>query len=77
LEKRLEGLAVAKVIEFYIPATFSKRVKWLPPQERGKVLEFRLPATKSAWSRSDDWFHEAATESWTPKTRRMEPTIGL
>ena len=48
LGKRLEGLAVAKVIAFYIPATFSKRVKWLPPQVRGKVLEFRLPATKSA-----------------------------
>jgi hypothetical protein len=39
---------VARVIEFYIPSTFSKRVKWLPPEQRGKVLEFRLPAKKSA-----------------------------
>lgn len=39
---------VAKVIEFYIPTRFSKRVKWLPPQGRGRVIEFRLPATKPA-----------------------------
>ena len=36
------------VIEFYIPTKFSKRVKWLPPQVRGRVIEFRLPTKKSA-----------------------------
>jgi hypothetical protein len=39
---------VAKVIEFYIPTKFSKRVKWTPPQQRGKVIEFCLPTKKSA-----------------------------
>jgi len=39
---------VAQVIEFYKTIKFSKRVKWLPPQERGRVIEFRLPTTKSA-----------------------------
>jgi hypothetical protein len=39
---------VAKVIEFYIPIKFAKRVKWLSPQQTGRVIEFRLPTTKSA-----------------------------
>ena len=49
--KRTEDVkdaAVAKIIEFYIPITFSKRLKWLPPQQRGRVIEFRLPSKKSA-----------------------------
>ena len=40
--------AVAKVIEFYIPTRFLKRAKWIPPQERGKVIEFCPPTKKSA-----------------------------
>jgi hypothetical protein len=39
---------VAKVIEFYIPTRFSKRVKWIPLLQRGKVIEFSLPPKKSA-----------------------------
>jgi hypothetical protein len=51
LGKRAEDLkdaAVAKVIEFYIPTNFSQRVKWLPPQERGIVIEFCPPTKKTA-----------------------------
>jgi len=40
--------AVAKVIEFYIPIKFQWRAKWIPVHERGKVIEFCLPAKKSA-----------------------------
>jgi hypothetical protein len=39
---------MAKVIEFYIPALFHKQVKWTPPAERGKVLEFLVEIRKSA-----------------------------
>ena len=39
---------VAKVIEFYIPTKFSKRVKWVPLPQRRKVIEFYLPPKKSA-----------------------------
>jgi len=39
---------VAKVIEFYIPANFSRCTKWIPPEERGKVIEFSLPTKRSA-----------------------------
>ena len=39
---------VAKVIEFYIPNKISKRVKWIPLLQPGKVIEFCLPAKKSA-----------------------------
>jgi hypothetical protein len=38
---------VAKVIEFYVPTNFSKRVKWLPPQQR-RVIEFCPPTKKTA-----------------------------
>jgi hypothetical protein len=32
---------LANVIEFYIPNTFRKQMKWTPSEQRGKVLEFR------------------------------------
>jgi hypothetical protein len=41
-------IRMAKIIEFYIPSNFRKNDKWIPPQERGKIIEFSLPAKKSA-----------------------------
>ena len=35
VEKRV-GMIMAKVIEFYIPNNFRKRVIWTPPEQRGK-----------------------------------------
>jgi hypothetical protein len=35
---------MAKLIEFYIPTKFLKSVKWVSPLQRGRVIEFRLPA---------------------------------
>jgi hypothetical protein len=40
--------AMARIIEFYIPARFHKPVKWMPPVERAKVLEFPAEVRKSA-----------------------------
>ena len=40
--------SVANVVEFYIPSTFRKQVKWTPPEQRGKLIEFYTPAKKSA-----------------------------
>jgi hypothetical protein len=40
--------AMARIIEFYIPARFHKAMKWIPPTERGKVLEFPAEVRKSA-----------------------------
>jgi len=39
---------MAKVIEFYIPANFRKKSKWIPEEQRGKVIEFRSDLKKSA-----------------------------
>ncbi len=39
---------MAKIIEFYIPQSFRKVSKWVPPDERGKVLAFPLAVRKSA-----------------------------
>jgi hypothetical protein len=42
------GMTVAKVIEFYIPNNFRKRVKWVSPERRGKIIEFPSQMKKSA-----------------------------
>lgn len=39
---------MAKVIDFYIPATFRKTPRWLPSEERGKVIEFYFQVLKPA-----------------------------
>jgi len=39
---------MAKVIEFYVPNGFQKKVAWVPPQKRGKVIEFCAQVKKSA-----------------------------
>jgi hypothetical protein len=41
-------MVMARVIEFYIPASFHKKVKWVPPEQRGKVIEFPAEERKSA-----------------------------
>jgi hypothetical protein len=41
-------MAMAKVIEFYTPARFQKKVKWVPATQRGKVIEFPVDMKKSA-----------------------------
>ena len=39
---------VPKVIKFYLPSALRKHTKWTPAEQRGKLIEFRLPAKKSA-----------------------------
>ena len=39
---------MAQVIEFYVPARFHKKVKWVPPEQQGKMIEFRAEIKKSA-----------------------------
>jgi hypothetical protein len=39
---------MARIIEFYIPQSFRKVSRWLPLNERGKVLEFRMAVRQSA-----------------------------
>ena len=40
------GGDVAKIIEFYIPSSFRRSSKWIPENERGKIIEF------SSWKKS-------------------------
>jgi hypothetical protein len=39
---------MAKVIEFYVPDLFPRKVKWVPPEQRGQVVEFPKSVKKSA-----------------------------
>ena len=39
---------MAKIIEFYIPHRFRKNDKWIRAQELGKIIEFAVPAKKTA-----------------------------
>ena len=45
---RAKEVAMAKVIEFYIPQNFRRTTKWVPDVQRGKILELRPPTKKSA-----------------------------
>ena len=42
------GFTKGQVIEFYIPARFKPKVKWIPPEQRGKILTFPVDLKKSA-----------------------------
>jgi hypothetical protein len=44
----IKEVAMAKVIEFYIPKDFRKPLKWVPEVQRGKILEFCPQTRKSA-----------------------------
>ncbi len=48
VKRRFFGGSMAPVIKFYIPPSFHKLVKWIPPAGRGKVLEFPAEIRKSA-----------------------------
>jgi hypothetical protein len=39
---------MAQVIEFYVPDRFRKKVRWVPAERRGKVIEFPADVKKSA-----------------------------
>jgi hypothetical protein len=41
-------MTMAQVIEFYTPARFQKKVKWVPEKLPGKVIEFPANIKKSA-----------------------------
>jgi hypothetical protein len=41
------AMIVAKVIEFYVPTNFRKTGKWVPSEQRGKIIEF-VPETKKS-----------------------------
>lgn len=41
-------IAMAQVIEFYIPDSFRRKIKWIPVEQRGKLIEFPIPGKKSA-----------------------------
>ena len=40
---------MAQVIEFYIPERFrKKKERWIPQEQRGKVIEFPIDIKRSA-----------------------------
>jgi hypothetical protein len=44
---RVEEIVMAKVIEFYIPTTFRKRLRTSPQPQPGRIIEF-CPRTKKS-----------------------------
>ena len=42
------GNVMAHVIEFYMPARFKPKVKWVPQEQRGKVITFPSELKESA-----------------------------
>jgi hypothetical protein len=50
----IEGV-MAKVIEFYVSDSLSKKSSSIARKERGRVIEFRSPKTTHANLNSDQW----------------------
>jgi len=48
---------MTKVIEFYVRDLFPKKVKWLPRDQRGKVIEF--PKEESALANKDNQIRDS------------------
>jgi hypothetical protein len=46
--REIKEVVMAKVIEFYVPERFRRPLKAAPQVRFGKVVEFCLPAKKSA-----------------------------
>jgi hypothetical protein len=41
-------MAMAKIIEYYVPEGFRKKPEWIPPDQRGKLIPFPVTQKKSA-----------------------------
>ncbi len=39
---------MAKIVEIYVPQSFKRQTKWIPPEHAGKVIEFPAPVKRSA-----------------------------
>jgi hypothetical protein len=48
LRTGIEGVVMAKVIEFYIPKNFHKPMKCVSAKRRGKIIDFCKQTRKSA-----------------------------
>jgi len=55
---------VAKVIEFYIPARFQKRVKWSPSELRGKLIKFRPSDENPHWLKRERKTSSSRSSRW-------------
>jgi hypothetical protein len=47
-DHKIKEIVMAKVIEFYVPENFRKPLKWAPPLQCGKLIEFCFQTKKSA-----------------------------
>jgi hypothetical protein len=47
-DHKIKEVVMAKVIEFYVPKNFRRPLKWDPPPQCGKVIEFCSQTKKSA-----------------------------
>jgi hypothetical protein len=39
---------MAQVIRFYIPERYKKNSRWVPPEQKGKLINFPVEERKSA-----------------------------
>lgn len=39
---------MARLIEFYVPQNFKPKQRWLPLEERGKIIEFQSAVIKKS-----------------------------
>ena len=47
-DHKIKEIVMAKVIEFYVPKSFRKPLKWAPRLQYEKIIKFCSPTKKSA-----------------------------
>jgi hypothetical protein len=57
---------MAKVIEIYVPESFKKSDKWVPPEQRGKVIPFPGGWPTLCTTPESDAPPFAVFEGWAP-----------
>ncbi len=43
-----KGEAMARVIPFHIPGSYKPTVRWIPKEQRGRIIEFRTGAARKS-----------------------------
>jgi hypothetical protein len=63
---------MAQVIEFYVPAHFTKRAMWVPHEKRGKVIPFRTDLDEITLGAEHQPVKDALVSILLPRSRRND-----
>jgi hypothetical protein len=57
-----------KVVEFYVPDLFQKKVRWTPADQRGQVIDFQKGKASAAKAAEDKSNNNDDNDGQVPRT---------